>query len=266
MDGLASWPARKTAGEEIKCDMRPAEVKADLATGRIELFIATFRAVGDWDHHGDRFEWGAFDESLLQDMPNGLVKGFLDHRWPVGMPEVVEPIRDKGLFMVIQTMEKDAEAEKALRWCKSGVCSHGSVGYSTRESKWEDSRGTSMPAWSAGAGRVITKARLFEGSPVIWPADDDTSVVSVKSRQAFSGAVHHMLRTVPDVLDQVKAFRDLNLEEKDLARRALEKLDKCRAALGGLVGIPDPDEIDTGLLQAVKAFHAEIKTFNSGRI
>jgi HK97 family phage prohead protease len=169
---------------ETKTFLEPAELKADFGGRIIEGYAATFNNV---DLVGDIVAPGAFTKTIAERQPRKLIKVFLDHAIPIGMPlEMVEDSR--GLFTRSRISEVP-EGDKALQFVKDGLCAHMSFAYDvmTREMVQQESR---EPI------RRLLELKLYEFGPVHWPANEQAEILGLKE---LSEALQEAKAKVPDL-------------------------------------------------------------------
>jgi len=149
--------------------MAPAELKAEAETRVIEGYAATF---GNVDLVDDVIDPGAFTKTISeQGNKENRIKVFLWHREPIGMP--IEMREDeRGLFTRSRITKTEA-GDKALAWVKDGIASHMSIGFDVIKSE-EKARDDQKI-------RHIKEVKLWEYGPVVWPANPQAVITSVKS-------------------------------------------------------------------------------------
>jgi len=144
------------------------ESKADGEKGIIEAYVSIFDNV---DLVGDIIKQGAFAESLAKKLP----KGVWAHNWDEPIAKTLEAREDsKGLYIKGQFIEGVQKADEAYKLIKEGVIDEFSIGFRILGYEWsEDDPDV----------RIITKARLYEWSPVLAGANPDTELISIKDDQ-----------------------------------------------------------------------------------
>lgn len=150
---------------------RPFEVKSVKADGTFEGHASIF---GEVDSYRDVVLRGAFEASLKRDFTDK--KRSVPMLWqhdtynPIGMyPEVKED--DIGLFVRGQCNMRVQQGVECHALMEQGALSGLSIGYSTKDDEWDD----------AGMIRKLKEVKLWEISPVTFPAGDGARVTSVKS-------------------------------------------------------------------------------------
>lgn len=144
------------------------ESKVDGQKGIIEAYVSIFDNV---DLVGDIIKQGAFAESLAKKLP----KGVWAHNWDEPIAKTIEAREDeKGLYIRGQFIEGVQKADEAYKLIKEGVIDEFSIGFRILGYEWsEDDPDV----------RIITKARLYEWSPVLAGANPDTELISIKDDQ-----------------------------------------------------------------------------------
>jgi HK97 family phage prohead protease len=136
-------------------------------------FMGYASTFGNVDEVGDVIERGAFKKSIKERGPKGSnqIKVLWQHNEPLGIPlEMYED--EKGLY-VEGKVSKTRLGDEALELMKDGVVDKMSIGFSIPKGKmlWDDQTGT----------RKIKEVKLFEFSPVTFPANEQASITGMKS-------------------------------------------------------------------------------------
>jgi len=133
-------------------------------------YASTF---GNVDEVGDIIEAGAFKKSIKERGPKGSnqIKVLWQHDAPIGVPLVMQE-DSKGLY-VEGKVSKTRLGDEALELMRDGVVDKMSIGFSVPKGKME---------WDDKAQvRRIKEVKLFEFSPVTFPANEMASITGVKS-------------------------------------------------------------------------------------
>lgn len=136
-------------------------------------FMGYASTFGNVDEVGDVIEKGAFKKSIRERGPKGSnqIKVLWQHNEPLGIPlEMYED--EKGLY-VEGRVSKTRLGDEALELMKDGVVDKMSIGFSVPKGKmmWDDQNNT----------RKIKEVKLFEFSPVTFPANEQASITGMKS-------------------------------------------------------------------------------------
>ena len=136
-------------------------------------FMGYASTFGNVDQVGDIIESGAFKKSIRERGPKGSnqIKVLWQHNEPLGIPlEMYED--EKGLY-VEGKVSKTRLGDEALELMKDGVVDKMSIGFSIPKGKmeWDDKTGV----------RKIKEVKLFEFSPVTFPANEQASITGMKS-------------------------------------------------------------------------------------
>jgi len=164
-------------------------------------YASTF---GNVDEVGDIIEAGAFAKSIQERGPEGTkqIKVLWQHDMPLGMPTVM--LEDsKGLY-VEGKISKTRLGDEALELMRDGVVDRMSIGFSIPQGKamWDE----------AMQVRKIKEVKLFEFSPVTFPANEMAVVTGVKNleliRQLASGGElsQEEMKALADILPQLQAL------------------------------------------------------------
>ena len=142
----------------------------DEEQGIIEGYASTF---GNVDSYGDTVARGAFKKTLIERMPKGIPMLWQhDMRNPIG--RILEAAEDrKGLRITGQFTRGVKQAEEAFLLFKARTLNSLSIGYSTVKQKTDEEENT----------RTLTELKLYEISPVTFPADEFAVVNTVKGHE-----------------------------------------------------------------------------------
>ena len=172
-------------------------------------YASTF---GNVDEVGDIIEAGAFAKSIQERGPEGTkqIKILWQHDMPLGMPTVM--LEDsKGLY-VEGKISKTRLGDEALELMRDGVVDRMSIGFSIPQGKayYDEAMGV----------RKIKEVKLFEFSPVTFPANELAVVTGVKNleliRQLANGGElsQEEMKALADILPQLQALVDAGAEMK----------------------------------------------------
>lgn len=196
--------------------------QVDMQERTFKGYASTF---GNVDEVGDIIEAGAFSKSIQERGPNGTkqIKVLWQHDLPLGMPTVMQE-DSKGLY-VEGKISKTRLGDEALELMRDGVVDRMSIGFSIPQGKalWDESMGV----------RRIKEVKLFEFSPVTFPANEMAMVTGVKNlqliRQLANGGQlsKEELKALADILPELQALIDAGAEMKielDLTPKTEEPL------------------------------------------
>ena len=143
------------------------ETAIDMSSRTIEGYAATW----DLDKANDIINKGAFTKTINEGFPAGRVKMLWQHDAPLGMPsEMFED--DRGLY-VKGKISRTQLGDEALELMRDGVVDRMSIGFSIPQNK---------SGFDADTGvRNIFEVKLFEFSPVTFPANEAAHILAVKS-------------------------------------------------------------------------------------
>lgn len=191
---------------EQKTSLQPAQLKANFGERIIEGYASTF---GNVDLVGDVIEKGAFRKTLADRLPRKLIKVCLDHGWPIGMP--AEGCAEDGTGLWTRSkISAVPEGDKALQFVEDGICAHMSIGYDVVKREFiESSDPQQMPI------RRLTELRLYEWSPVLWPANEQASILGMK---ALNEALAEAHGRIPELTALLRKKGFLNDPELDLVQ------------------------------------------------
>ena len=142
------------------------ETAIDMSARTIEGYAATW----DLDQANDIINKGAFTKTISEGFPAGRVKMLWQHDAPLGMPsEMFED--DRGLY-VKGKISRTQLGDEALELMRDGVVDRMSIGFSIPQNK---------AGFNEEGIRIISEVKLFEFSPVTFPANEAAHILAVKS-------------------------------------------------------------------------------------
>lgn len=148
----------------------PVDFKAIDEDGTIEGYGATF---GNQDFVGDVIEKGAFSKAVRDNKRGAASIKMLwqhDYKQPIGtFSELKED--DNGLFVKGKIAVKSASGLNAYELIKAGAVDSLSIGFSATQ--WEVDAKTGI--------RTLKEIKLYEISPVTFPANPKAKIEAVKS-------------------------------------------------------------------------------------
>ncbi|MCI0430757.1 MAG: HK97 family phage prohead protease [Rhodospirillales bacterium] len=228
----------------------PFELKA-LDGGEAEGSFEGYGSVFNVEDLGrDVVAPGAFRNTLAESEREG--------RWPrmLWMHQSDEPIgvwremREdaRGLYVRGQLATGTQRGREALELMRLGAVDGLSIGYAAVEASTDDVTGI----------RVITEARLFEVSPVVFPMNTEARVTGVKTSAGFSQLSEREFE---------RFLRDAGLPKSFATAVTLHGFKQASAALrdaGGGLAVPRSDPRDAGgaenLLRALRDMRRAIET------
>ncbi|MDT8442368.1 MAG: HK97 family phage prohead protease [Desulfuromonadales bacterium] len=177
------------------------EIKADLDRRTFEGYASTF---GNVDLVGDVVVRGAFSKTLKE--RGDRVKVLWQHDAPLGKP--TEMHEDSEGLWVKGKVSKTRLGDEALELMRDGVVDSMSIGYAPLKSDPDpDRKGVTL----------LKEVKLYEFSPVTFPANESARIAGVK---ALAGRL----------TDLVAAVRAGDIEQ-DAVTELAEQLQKVAAAL-----------------------------------
>lgn len=161
---------RKDGAPSLKNLAFTFDVKSVDAEGKFSGYLAVF---GNLDSYGDKIKKGAFKATLKDFAARGRKVPILwQHRWdaPLGVFDVLKE-DDTGLYVEGQLLVADVrQAAEAHALMKAGAITGMSIGFETVAYKVDKD-----------GNRELTEIKLWEGSIVTFPANDEARIDAVKS-------------------------------------------------------------------------------------
>ena len=142
------------------------ETAIDMSARTIEGYAATF----DLDQVGDIIHPGAFTKTIDEGFKNSRIKMLWQHDAPLGMP--TEMFEDNRGLYVKGKISRTQLGDEALELMRDGVVDRMSIGFSIPQNK---------SGFNDEGIRNIHEVKLFEFSPVTFPANEAAHILAVKS-------------------------------------------------------------------------------------
>lgn len=144
----------------------PMEIKLNEESRTFEGYASTF---GNKDYVNDIVMPGAFKKTILERFPKKMIKVLYQHQEPIGIPLHMEE-DSKGLYVKAH-VSRTTLGNDVLELMRDGVIDRMSIGYDIVQDEIDRNEGT----------RLLKELRLFEFSPVTFPANDEAIISQVKS-------------------------------------------------------------------------------------
>ena len=165
----------------------PMEVKLNEESRTFEGYASTF---GNMDYVGDIVVPGAFKKSIMERFPKKQIKVLYQHSEPLGIPLHMEE-DSKGLYVKAH-ISRTTLGNDVLELMRDGVIDRMSIGYNIVQEEKDSQNNV----------RLLKELKLFEFSPVTFPANDEAIISQVKSVQdleqyldrAVGGGVTRLLK------------------------------------------------------------------------
>ena len=193
------------------------ELKMEGESGKFSGYASVFNGV---DSYGDTIVKGAFSESIGQAMP----KMFWNHEWdmPIGKWTVARE-DSKGLWVEGELTPGLGIADDVRAAMKHGTLDGLSIGGFVKKGDYEETEN----------GRVIRKwSRLVEVSPVVFPADGNARIQSVKSGD------------LTEAIEEIETIRDLESFLRDAGGLSKGAAFALVARVKSIFGRGEPAEDD----------------------
>lgn len=217
----------------------PFEVKSSASDG------STFEGLVSVFHNIDSYNEIVDDEAFNADLSDFMAEGFiggLNHNWddPIGTPQPGTKVAKNGLHLVGSVIDT-AHGMDVRKMLKAGVVKKLSIGFRTLgrqtletaeevEEYWK-SKGYSPNAddlaRAQSGATVLTRIKLYEGSPVTVAANDLAVITAVKAAREAAAAVYAqtppiLVPEVPEQSERLTAIRSIASlsEAEDILRDA----------------------------------------------
>jgi HK97 family phage prohead protease len=194
--------------------------------GYVEAIVSVY---GNIDSYNERVMYGAFEKSIANKYPTGV----LAHDWdnpvavtvaieelPAGDPRLPEKIRGNGgLFVRGQFFEDIPSSWEAYLKIKRKLFREFSIGYNVVRDGYKD------------GVRELYELELHEWSPVLVGANPATSTLAVKGI-GFDDRIETLVTAIQDMTEQTKARAEMRLKAgRVLSQRNVGALQGLAATL-----------------------------------
>lgn len=215
---------------------------------------AVWAAIGNKDYDGDIIAAGAFDRTIRERGPNGkkLIWSLVDHysttKHAFGKPKELY-VEGNQLIAVTDIVMTDA-GEDILKLYEAGCINQHSIGFSTIVDEYDRDTKT----------RTIKEVLLYEGSAVLWGANELTPTIDLKSLTK-----PQQQKTIHDRLERLKsAIRNGSFTDETFSLLEIE-FSQIQKALSEIEGTTKVDEtmkppVDNKLVEALKQLNNSFKT------
>lgn len=194
---------------------RPAELKIAEDGLTIVGYASTFG--GEPDSYGDIVDRGAFKKTIKERFPKGSIKMLWQHREPLGMPvELTEDSR--GLHFEAKITDTQFGRD-CLAYIKDGVVNTMSIGYSTIKHEIDDGGDDEV--------RHLKEVKLFEISPVTFPANENATITGVK--ELIDRQLKPFKHLFIDPVKRVIPFQNLSLGSREARWQSTQAERRVRA-------------------------------------
>lgn len=205
--------------------------------------------IGNKDHVGDIITKGAFVKSINERMDKIF---FLNqHKWdqPHGKFKVLEE-QAKNLYFESQPLPDTSYSNDLLKLYDAGIVTKHSIGFVTIKDEFS----------KEDDARIIKEVKLYEGSNVTMPANDNTDFLGLKTDNPKESAnqikrIMKMLRS-GDVTDDTMTLLEIALKQYEAY---LIKLAEKVAAEPSTKDTPQEPSDDTHVIEALELFNKNLK-------
>jgi len=186
-------------------------------TGTFVGYLSTF---GNTDAQGDVVERGAFSRTLDRWKQKGKPIPLLwQHSEVVGGIDARDASEDDhGLFVKGKLVMELQKSKEVLALLKAGIVNAMSIGYDVIQQARE------------GGVRKLKELRLYEGSLVLWPANENAEVIAVKKKQPDdeNAALGDALGAVIDQAHQFLKAATTEVQSVIFPKKHWDDADECK--------------------------------------
>lgn len=231
-------------------DISEAVIDVDKATRTVK---AVWSHIGNKDYDNDIIAKGAFDRTIRERGPNGkkMIWSLFDHysstKHAFGKPKELY-VEGNRLIAVTDIVMTDA-GEDILKLYDAGCINQHSIGFSTVVDEYD----------KANNVRTIKEVILYEGSEVLWGANDLTPTLDVKALTK-----PQQQKNIYDRLERLKsAIRNGSFTDETFSLLEIE-FSQLQKAVSEIEGTKKDDEstkppVDTKLLEAFMQINQKFK-------
>lgn len=170
------------------------ETAIDSSSRTFEGYASTW----DEDDVGDIIQRGAFKKSIEERLPQNDIKVLWQHFDPIGVPTEMRE-DDTGLFVKAR-VSRTQLGDEALELMRDGAVNRMSIGFTIPQGK---------QLWDEDDRRIITEVRLYEFSPVTFPANEMAVITGVKSLHQQIALAQQKGFKINESAELKKMFTDL---------------------------------------------------------
>ena len=212
---------------------------------------AVWASIGNKDYDGDIIAAGAFDRTIRERGPMGkkLIWSLVDHysttKHAFGKPKELY-VDGNQLIAVTDIVMTDA-GEDILKLYEAGCINQHSIGFSTIVDEYDRDTKT----------RTIKEVLLYEGSAVLWGANELTPTIDLKSLTK-----PQQQKSIHDRLERLKsAIRNGSFTDETFSLLEIE-FSQLQKAVSEIEGTTKVDEtmkppVDANLIEALKQFNKQ---------
>jgi len=233
-------------------DISEAILDVDKETRTVK---AVWANIGNKDYDGDIIAQGAFDRTIRERGPNGkkLIWSLVDHysstKHAFGKPKELY-VEGNRLIAVTDVVMTEA-GEDILKLYDAGCINQHSIGFSTIVDEYDKATDT----------RTIKEVILYEGSAVLWGANDQTPTLDVKALTK-----PQQQKNIYDRLERLKsAIRNGSFTDETFSLLEIEfcQLQKAVSEIEGTKKADEdtPPPVDANLLKALTQFNLTLQNF-----
>jgi uncharacterized protein len=220
------------------------------------------------DNDSDIIERNAFDKTIRERGPKGknLIWHLTDHH--PSLKHAVGKFKElfmEGDFLVgITDIPETTWGNDVLEFYKSGAINQHSIGYATvkfeifNDDDWQTRY------------RVLKELTLFEGSAVLWGANEFTPTLTVGKSLSLEETKSEFQKTMDDLGTMHKMFKTGHLSDSSyelIEMKILQLTNKLQQLFDDttLAAAKAPEPDSKGLLDVLQTFNNKLKTANNGR-
>ena len=233
-------------------DISEGILDVDMGTRTVK---AVWSQIGNKDHDGDIIAAGAFDRTIRERGPNGkkLIWSLVDHysttKHAFGKPKELY-VEGNRLIAVTDVVMTEA-GEDILKLYDAGCINQHSIGFSTLVDEYDRDNNI----------RTIKEVILYEGSAVLWGANDQTPTLDVKALTK-----PQQQKNIYDRLERLKsAIRNGSFTDETFSLLEIEfcQLQKAVSEIEGTKNVDETTKppVDAKLVEALAQFNTQLKNF-----
>lgn len=220
------------------------------------------------DNDSDIIERNAFDKTIRERGPKGknLIWHLTDHHPSLkhAVGKFSELFMEGDFLVGITDIPETSWGNDVLQFYKSGAINQHSIGYATvkfeifNDDDWQTRY------------RVLKELTLFEGSAVLWGANEFTPTLTVGKSLSLDETKSEFQKTVDDLGTMYKMFKTGHLSDSSyelIEMKILQLTNKLQQLFEDTTlaaeKAPEPDS--KGLLDVIQTFNNKLNTANNGR-
>lgn len=235
----------------------------DNVSRRVKVAISQ---VGSLDHDLDVIDQKAYNRTIIHRGPQGknLIWHLTDHNPSLksAVGKFSELYMEGDYLVGVTNVPNTNWGNDVLEFYKTGAINQHSVGFKATDDEMKEDK-------TLGKYRLIKEIVLFEGSSVLWGANENTPTLSVSKSMTPQEVQEEYLATLKEVNNLAKAMKSGHFTDEThelLEIRMTQITDKLKQLFEQATqpALKAPDPVNESLLDVFKTFNQTLITQSHG--